>query len=214
MSRLERALRGRPAAVVTMEIQRGIVGDLSGLPDLQQAVAASQVIPNTARLVRAARDAGVRVVHSTASFRRDRAGSFRNVPMVNALLKNPDYLVSGSSEAEVVPELGPEPGDLINDRLHGMSPFTGTPLNAMLRSDGVETVIAAGVSLNVGIMGLAIEAVGLGYHVVVATDCVVGFPVEYGEQVLRNSLAQITTLGSADEIAAIWQSQPTDRTSA
>ena len=204
MSRAERALRGARAAVVTMEIQRGIVGDLANIPDLAKAVADAELVANTARLVRAAREAGMRVIHCTAAFREDRAGSFRNVPMVNALLERPDYLVSGSAEAELVPELGPAPEDLVNERLHGMTPFTGTSLDAMLRSDGVDTVIAAGVSLNVGIIGLVVEAIGHGYQVVVPTDCVVGFPLDYGEQIVRHSLSLLATLTSADEIAAAW----------
>ena len=41
------------------------------------------------------------------------------------------------------------------------TPVTATPLDGMLRGAGIETVVAAGISLNVGI-------VGLGYHVVVS----------------------------------------------
>ncbi len=48
-----------------------------------------------------------------------------------------------------------------------MSPFTGTSLDTWLRSLGVETVVATGVSVNLGVLGLAIEAVNLGYRVVV-----------------------------------------------
>ena len=41
---------------------------------------------------------------------------------------------------------------------------------------GVTTVIATGVSLNVGILGLCLSAADLGYRVVVPTDAVVGVP--------------------------------------
>jgi nicotinamidase-related amidase len=145
-------------------------------------------------------------VHCTAAFRRDRAGSYRNVPLVNQLLENPEHLVVGSRETELVPALGPEPSDLVSERLHGMSPFHGTSLDSMLRSRGVSTVIATGVSLNVGIIGMTIEALGHGYHVVLPTDCVCGHPLEYGEAVIEGTLAQLTTRTTSDELAGLLAS--------
>lgn len=205
MAKLEALVQPERCALLTMEIQRGIVGDLTGLPELGKAVAESGILARTGELARAARRAGVRVIHCTAAFRRDRAGSFRNVPMVNALLRNPEHLVVGSPEVELVPELGPEPEDLVTQRLHGMSPFTHTSLEAMLRSEGATSVIATGVSLNIGIVGLTIEAVNRGFDVVIPRDCVVGFPAEYGEAVLENTLSKLATLASAREIAAVWR---------
>jgi nicotinamidase-related amidase len=196
--------KGR-CAVVVMELQRGVVGDLACIPELGKAVAEAGIITQTTALLRAARRAGVRVVHCTAAFRRDRAGSPGNVPLVNHLLRNPEHLLVGSPAAEVVPELGPEPEDLVSQRFHGMSPFSGTSLEPWLRSEGATTVIAAGVSLNVGITGLVIEAVNRCYRVVVARDCVAGWPLEYGELVLEKTVGQLATLATADEIAAAWE---------
>jgi nicotinamidase-related amidase len=85
-----------------------------------------------------------------------------------------------------------------------MSPFAGTDLDPTLRSLGVETVIATGVSLNVGILGLVIEALNHGYHVVLVTDCVGGYPPEYAESVVEHSLARITTQTTAEALQKIW----------
>jgi len=187
-----------------MELQRGIVGDLSCMPPLAEAVASVGVVSNTARVLAAARAAAIRVIHCRAAFRADRAGSYDNVPMVNALLRNPAHLLQGSPEAELIPELGPAPEDLDSERLHGMSPFHGTSLDPMLRSQGVTTVVATGVSLNVGILGLVIEAINHGYHVVIPSDCVAAHPIEYGEAVLENSLARITTRTTSGELVDLW----------
>jgi nicotinamidase-related amidase len=200
----ELVAKGR-CAVVVMELQRGVVGDLACIPELAKAVAEAGVLSATARLLGAARAAGVRVIHCTAAFRGDRAGSPGNVPLVNRLLRNPEHLLVGSAAAEVVPELGPEPEDLVSQRFHGMSPFAGTSLDPWLRSEGATTVIAAGVSLNVGITGLVIEAVNRCYRVVVARDCVAGWPLDYGELVLERTLAQLARLATADEIGAAWR---------
>ena len=201
-------LAPRRVAIAVMEMQRGVVGDLAGIPDLAKAAAEAELVPRCAALLRAARAAGVRVVHCHAAFRADRAGTPRNVPLVERLLENPSHLRLGSPGAESVPELGPEPPDLVSVRLHGMSPFTGTELDSWLRAEQVDTVVATGVSLNVGIVGLVIEAVNHGYHVVVPRDCVVGLPVEYGRDVLRYALSSLATLTTSAELVEAWGGGP------
>ncbi len=208
MASIESLVQPGRCALVTMEIQRGVVGDLACIPSLGRAVAESGMLARAGQLARAARGAGVRVIHCTAAFRRDRAGSFRNVPMVNALLQNPEHLVAGSPEAELVPELALAPEDLVSERLHGMSPFTHTALEAMLRSEGATALVATGVSLNIGILGLTIEAVNRGFDVVIPRDCVAGFPAEYGELVLENTLSKLAALSDSAAIAALWARAP------
>jgi nicotinamidase-related amidase len=65
-------------------------------------------------------------------------------------------------------------------------------------------VIVAGVSLNVAILGLSIEAVNSNYNVIIPRDAVSGFPSDYAQPVIRNTLAFITTLSTVDDIVAGW----------
>lgn len=204
MSQLAELVRPGNAAVLTMEMQRGVIGDLAVIKVLAEVIAAQGIPTRLGNLLDGARRANVPVIHCRAAFRRDRAGSFDNVPMVNAMLEDPDYLVVGEPAADVIPELGPAPSDLDSVRLHGMSPFHATDLDAKLRSAGVKTVIATGVSLNVGIQGVVIEAINHGYHVVLVTDCVAGYPTDYADQVLKHSLARITTQTTAEELLSLW----------
>jgi nicotinamidase-related amidase len=199
----ELAAPGR-CAVLTQEIQRGVIGDHTSFPQLAKAADQVGVIPNTARLLAVARERGVAVVHCTAEFRADRAGSTVNCSLIAAMVRNRDHLLVGTSAAELVPELGPAPGDLVSNRLHGVSPFTGTALDTWLRSLGVETVVATGVSVNLGVLGLAIEAVNLGYRVVVPRDTVAGIPRAYADAVLDNTFPLIATLTTVDELLAAW----------
>jgi nicotinamidase-related amidase len=187
-------------AVLTMETQRGVVGDLSALPELARAAQESGAIANAGRLARAARARGIRVVHCTAAFRADRAGSGTNAPLIKAMAKQPVHLLEGSPACEIVPEIGFDDVDLEVRRYHGMSPFTGTNLDTLLRYLGVRTVIATGVSLNIAIVGLAIEAVGLGYDVIVATDAVAGVPVEFAQAVLDYTIRPLAVRMTVDEI--------------
>lgn len=189
-----------------MECQRGVCGDLAGFPALAEA-AATGVVPNGSRLVKAARSGGVRVIHATAVHRADGAGSVTNCRMLAAATKQHDAnrgIVEGSEGAALIAGFGPEPDDIVISRLHGLTPFTSTSLDQILRNLGVTTVVAVGVSLNVGVLGLVLSAVDLGYQVVVPTDAVTGVPVDYGRTVLDGTISLLATLTKVDELLAVW----------
>ena len=191
-------------AVVTMELQRGVVGDRATIGALADAVAAGDVVGHAARLVQAARTAGARVVHCTAEFRSDRAGSNDNAPLLRAIAKGPARLVAGSDDTALAPQLGPEPTDVVAGRRHGLTPFPGTDLDQILRNLGVTTIVATGVSVNIGITGLIMVAVDLGYRCAVVTDAVAGVPADYTAAMLEHTLAPLATLLTTDQVLATW----------
>jgi nicotinamidase-related amidase len=191
-------------AVLTMELQEDVVGTRSSFPELSAAMRAGGALDNAGRLLDAARQVGAGVVHCTAGFRSDRRGSATNSPLIAAMLRRPEHMVLGTPGVDLVPELRAAPGDLVSDRHNGVSPFTGTDLDGTLRSLGVSTVVATGVSLNLALPGLAIEAVNLGYHVVIASDAVAGVPADYGEAVLRHTLSLVATISTVDAIINTW----------
>ncbi|WP_433253741.1 cysteine hydrolase [Streptosporangium sp. CA-135522] len=193
------------SAVLVMEMQRGVVGDLARFPDLVEVCARRDVVANASRVLAAARSAGIPVIHCTAAFRADRAGSHTaNCPFITALLKDPAHMLEGTGAIEVLPALL-DPGDLESRRYHGFSPFTGTSLDATLRSLGVSAVVAVGLSLNLGIPGLALEAVNLGYRVAVVTDAVAGVPDDYARAVLDNTVSLLAARVAATDLVEIWR---------
>jgi nicotinamidase-related amidase len=109
----------------------------------------------------------------------------------------------GSPGAEVIDGLA-DPRDIVVPRLHGMTPFTSTSLDQILRNLGITTIVATGVSLNLGVFGMALTALDLGYQVVIPRDAVAGVPREYAEAVLEHSLSLIATLTTTDEVLALW----------
>lgn len=189
-------------AVVTSEVQRGVVGERSALPEL--AAAAGPMVTAVARLCGAARAAGVQVVHCTAARRADARGSNTNARLFAGVRKSPVALLPGSDEASVVPELGPEPEDLVLGRLHGLSPMAGTDLDPVLRNLGVTTIVATGVSVNVAVTNLVMDAVNAGYQVVVPRDAVCGIPAAYADAVLDGTIALLATLTDVDALVAAW----------
>src|ERR1700678_1442821 len=191
-------------AVLTMEVQRAVIGDLSKIPELAHAAEETGVIPNIARLLAAARPLHVPVIHCLAAFPADRAGTVAHCALIGAVLRKPDHMLTGSPAAELVPALGPEPGDLLSTRFHGVSPFIGTSLDPWLRSLGIRTVVATGVSVNLGVLGLAIEAANFGYRVVVPRDTVAGVPADYADALLANTFPLISTLTTTDALLDAW----------
>ena len=125
--------------------------------------------------------------------------------MLSRAMKDPDQILEGSPQTEVMPVLGPDPEDFVLPRYHGVSPFSGTTLDITLRNLGIRTIVATGVSINVGVFGLCLEAVNLGYRVILPVDCTTGFPADYAEAVIKNSLAQLCTITTSREIAAAWR---------
>ena len=182
-------------ALVTSEVQRGVVGPGSTLPEL--AAAAEPVIATIGRLAKAARGAGVRVVHCTAARRPDGFGSNRNARLFMA--------VRGSVlKPDVVDEVGVEEQDLVLTRYHGLSPMGNTDLDAILRNAGITTIVVTGVSVNIAVTNLTFDAVNAGYQVVIPKDAVAGLPADYVESVFTNTLSLVATLTTADDLAAAW----------
>lgn len=191
-------------AVITMELQRGVTGDLAKMAALRDVMLANGTIDKAAALCDGARAAGVRVVHATAVTRPDGAGHKANCRMLAAASAGPSPIEVGTPGAEVMPELGVNDSDIVLERLHGMTPFMSTSLDQILRNLGVTTIIAAGNSVNVGILGLVMNGVDLGYQVVVPRDAVAGVPQEYADAVMDNTLAFLATITTTDEVLAAW----------
>jgi nicotinamidase-related amidase len=213
VDRLAQLVTPSASALLVQEMQRGVVGAASGLPALAEAGASIALVEKVAAVARAARNAGVTVVHCTAENLPGEFGGNRNARVFAAARKAGMDNAPGSDSVRPVPEVGPEPGDVVLPRYHGLSPMTGSPLDSLLRNQGVTTVVVVGVSLNVASPNLVFDAVNRAYQVVVVNDAVVGVPVEYGRQVLDHSLSLVATLASTDEVVAAWtkrESQPVE----
>jgi nicotinamidase-related amidase len=190
-------------AIVTSEIQRGVIGDLSALPEL--AKQGREIVPQVARLVEGARAAGAQVIHCIAERRADNKGMNRNARLFGYMAKAEPKLLPGSPATDIVPEVKPHESDIVLPRLHGLSPFSGTELDFVLRNLDVTTLIAVGVSVNVAITNLTFDAVNAGYQVVIPVDAVAGTPKSYVEQVFEHTLRNVATLTTTEELLRAWR---------
>ena len=189
-------------AVVTSELQNGVVGEHGPLPALAEA--ARPAVLAAGRLVKAARGAGVAVIHCTAYRRADGRGANTNARLFAAVQRSPEGLEPGTPAVDVVPEIGVEPDDLVLTRTHGLNPMSGTDLDPVLRNLGIRTVVVAGVSVNIAVTNLVMDAVNHGYQVVLPRDAVAGIPQEYADAVIDTTLALLATVTTVDELIDVW----------
>jgi nicotinamidase-related amidase len=120
------------------------------------------------------------------------------------MLKSPVRLDLGTDAAAVVPEFGVQDGDFVLSRIHGLNPMAGTDLDPILRNLDVRTLVVVGVSVNVAVTNLVMDAVNLGYQVVLPRDAVAGVPPAYADAVVDNTLALLAEVTTTDAVLAAW----------
>jgi nicotinamidase-related amidase len=201
---VEQLLTPATTAVLVMECQHGIVGGGAALGALGEAVQRHGTIGQIRRVLDAARAVKVPIFYCTVARRADSAGGTANCLLL-ALGRKGEPLLHGSPRHAVVEELAPQEGDWVINRFHGITPFHAGELDQLLRNLGIKTVVATGVSVNVGITGLTIEAVNAGYQVVIPKQAVTGTPDDYVEAVFANTLRLLATVTSVDDLLAAWR---------
>ncbi|WP_407285628.1 cysteine hydrolase [Streptomyces sp. BP-8] len=196
-----------PASTVllTVECQRGVVGQDSALPELADAVRTSGALANIARLVAAAHDAGIQVLHAVAERRPDGRGASRNARLFKAAERLPVQQIIGSTAVRIAEPIPVSEADLVVRRLHGLSPIAGTDVDALLRNLGCRTLVVTGVSANVAIPNAVFDAVNLGYSAVVPADAIAGVPADYTPAMVRNTLALVATVTTTQDVLAGWR---------
>lgn len=129
------------------------------------------------KLLRAARERGVLIVHTREGHRPDlsdapRAKVERGSPelRIGALGPMGRILVRGEPGHDIIPELYPVAGEPVIDK-PGKGAFYATELELILNNRGVETLIVCGVTTEVCVHTTVREANDRGFRCVVPSDC-------------------------------------------
>jgi nicotinamidase-related amidase len=163
---LEEVCSPQRMALLVYDMQVGIVRHV---PDADAFVA------RVARVVDAARQAGVRVIFARhLSLPNELAGVFQlrtamawqRVQRVEDV--QPQFL-RDSPLFQLVPELTPLPSEVVFDKL-AMSMFVGTPLEMVMRDCGLNTFAIVGAVTEIGIEPTVRHGADLGFIPVVVTD--------------------------------------------
>jgi nicotinamidase-related amidase len=139
----------------------GVIADAGG-PAYQ--LLAQAIIPNLARLLDAARAAGVTVVYATDA----------HTPADTELRKWPPHAMKGTPLAAIVPRLAPQPGDLVIEK-RTYSPFMSSDIDAQLRGRGIERLYITGLHTDCCARHTSGDAFQKGYDLIWVTDALAAF---------------------------------------
>ncbi|MER7956606.1 isochorismatase family cysteine hydrolase [Streptomyces sp. NPDC096030] len=203
---LQEHLEPSGTVLLTVECQQGVVGKESALPELATAARASGALANVARLVAAAHEADVQVMHAVAERRPDGRGANSNARLFRAAARLPVQQHRGSAAVRIAEPIEVADQDIVVRRLHGLSPVAGTDVDPLLRNLGCRTLVVTGVSANVAIPNAVFDAVNLGYTVVVPGDAIAGVPADYTPAMIRHTLALVSTVTTTVEVLRCWKS--------
>ncbi len=194
-------------ALMTVECQQGVVGPGSALPELAEEARSSGMLDRVARLVEAAHEAGVQVMHAVAERRPDGRGANTNARLFRAARRLPVQQHPGTAAVRIAEPVEVRDEDLVVRRLHGLSPIAGTDADALLRNLDCRTLVVTGVSANVAVPNAVFDAVNLGYTVVVPSDAIAGVPADYTPAMIRHTLALVATVTTTDAVLDSWRSR-------
>lgn len=182
IERMKQMLTLDPArsAVITIDMQRGALDPaLATLP--VPAAECKRVLEGTRELLAMARSSGVQVIHvltywhpcEIAAHPYERAIVEAKLSLTpHAQSDYAHHKLEGSREAEMMPELAPDPKDLFVASKRRFDMFYGTNLEILLRALKTEAVILAGANTNTCVQCSAFGAYNRDLKVVVAADCV------------------------------------------
>ena len=136
-------------------------------PGAQLYMGLDDCLSSAARLLAAARAAGILVVHTRVSFVEGGIDGGLFFRKVGAL----ETFVGDNRLGEIMPEVAPLPGEPVLVKQYA-SAFFGTSLASTLQSNGVDTLIIAGVSTSGCIRATAVDAIQYGFVPLVVRDAV------------------------------------------
>jgi nicotinamidase-related amidase len=119
----------------------------------------------------------------------------------------PSPLAPGQPGAEFQPGFEPQPGDLLLTKPR-YSSFINTPLESLLRSRGVQTVIVAGLTTDVCVSSTARDAFQREFDTVPLNDCTAEKTQARHESGLATLAATFGTVCSSTEVLEAWGAVP------
>lgn len=189
-------------ALIVIDMQRDFIEDGGFGASLGNDVAPLQaIVPTVARLLAAARAAGLTVIHTRECHAPDLsdcppAKRERGAPSLRIGDPGPmgRVLIAGEPGAGIVPELAPAKGEIVIDK-PGKGAFYATPLGDELARLGIRTLLFAGVTTEVCVQTTMREANDRGFECLLAEDATESYFPEFKAATLDMIRAQGAIVG-------------------
>jgi nicotinamidase-related amidase len=160
-------------AVVLIEYQNDFTSEGGALHGaVAGTMEATDMMANTKKVIDAAHDAGVTVIHAPITF-AEGYHEISNHPY--GILKgvvDSNAFVKGSWGAAIDDSVSPDADDIVVEGKRGLDTFASTNLDFILRSKGILRVALGGFLTNCCVESTMRSAYERGYDVVTLTDCV------------------------------------------
>jgi nicotinamidase-related amidase len=174
VSRLEKDLSASRTGLVMFDTLHGYLHPSDA--EKVKFLADRNILPNMQRLLAGARKVGMTAFYPSGAHAADGSDSVARLtdtdmdlsPITGA--QKPPRFHKGGKEAEIAAEVAPIKGDVVVPK-HRWNSFHQTDLDLHLRVRGIETIVIAGGSTDVGIASTVFAARDLDYGVVVIRDC-------------------------------------------
>ena len=185
------------AALLVMDYQ------VDALTRFMTAAQSADAIACVSDLIATARDAGIHVV---VAFRPGHPEVSPRNPPFSALKAN-GMLAAGSEGAAIHPAAAAREGEPIVVK-HRISPFVGTDLETLLRANGIDTLVLAGVHTSGVVLSTVRHAGDLDYRLVVVRDCCADPDAEVHAMLLDIVIAKQAAVVTAAELAGALPGRP------
>lgn len=153
------------------------------------------IVPQTAKLLRGARKAGVPVIFCNDAHIKD---------IDHELKLWGDHAIAGTEGAKVIPELEQCESDYVVPKRR-YSAFFRTDLDLLLKELGVDTVILTGLHTHMCVRHTAADAYQSGYDVIVAKDATDSFTQEDYDYGIKYLVATYgATITDVDSLLLSW----------
>jgi nicotinamidase-related amidase len=160
-------------AIILIDMARDFVeegGFIADAGGAEYREAARGIIPPLQKVLAAARKAGVTVIFSTDE----------HTPEDLELKKWPPHSMKGTKWAEILPELGPDEGDLVLPKTT-YSGFLSSDIEKQLKDRGIESVYMTGLHTDCCCRHTSGDLFQRGYDIVWITDALQAFTQEMHE---------------------------------
>jgi nicotinamidase-related amidase len=148
-------------ALLLMDMQNAIINMAGGNPAF---------IGKVKQAKEAARKGGIPVIYVVVNFRPDFPEVSPRNKTFSRLKSGAMQLIDNPTAMEIISELAPEKQDVVVTKRR-VSAFAGSDLEVVLRAQGIEHIVLAGIAVSGVVLSTLREAADKDYEITVLSDC-------------------------------------------